>query len=60
MALLENSLELLLRSIWGQWEVVRRVDGIEKRGQGKMAVYWTGLLETGVIIHGCNNLTLGS
>ena len=58
MALLNESLELLLRSIWGQWEVLRRVGGW-RQGEEKKGVL-EGLLEAGIIIHGCNNLTLGS
>lgn len=33
---------------------------METRGLGKVGVYWRDLLETGIIIHGCYNLTLGS
>ena len=38
LALLNNSLELLLRCIWGQWEVLRRVGGW-RQGK-KKRVYW--------------------
>lgn len=40
--------------------MVRRVDGVETRGWGENGVYCRDLLKTGIIIHGCNNLTLGS
>lgn len=55
---LESSLELLLRGIWGQCGVEGGMLGA--RGWGENGPCWRGLLKTYIIIHGCNNLTLGS
>lgn len=40
--------------------MVRRLDGVETGEWGENRVYWWDLLKTGIIIRGCNNLTLGS
>lgn len=62
MTVLDNSLDLLLRSIWEQEGVVRRVDGVETKDAERRGVYLLqrDLLESGIRICGYNNLTLGS